>query len=82
MNYQKELFVCDCGDLEHQFVISKFPDENEIYISVHLSNLTFWKRLIIAVKYIFGKKSIYGSFEEIILNQEEKKRLIKILENE
>ena len=72
--YRKELFVCDCGDLEHQFVISSYGD-NEIYLSILLDNMTFWSRL----KYLFGFKSKYGAFGEIILNNTERKRLISVL---
>ena len=82
MNYPKELFICDCGDPEHQFIVSQFPNEEDVYIFIHLDNLTFWQRLKYAVMYIFGKKSRYGAFGEIILNKEEKNRLISVLRDE
>jgi hypothetical protein len=82
MNDTKELFVCACGDPEHQFIVSQFPNEAEVYIFIHLDNLTFWQRLKYAVMYIFGKKSKYGAFGEIILNKEEKNRLISVLKDE
>jgi hypothetical protein len=70
MESKPELFICDCGDVEHQFIISHDTEDKEIYISVHLSSyMSFFKRIITAVKYIFGKKSKYGAFDIVILNK-------------
>jgi len=70
MESKPELFICDCGDVEHQFIISYDSEDKEIYISVHLRNyMSFFQRIIIAIKYIFGKKSIYGAFDVVILNK-------------
>lgn len=80
---QNHLFVCDCGDLEHQFIVSYFPDdfdEESTYIHINLSRLPFWQRLAAGVKYILGRQSRYGAFGEIILTPEECKRLASILE--
>jgi|688.fasta_scaffold483423_2 hypothetical protein len=86
-DHPNHLFVCDCGDLTHQFVISYFNDffgddldDEFTYIHVHLTPHTFWKRLKIGIAYIFGKRSQFGAFEEIILNSEECQRLSLILE--
>ena len=79
---ERELFVCACGDVEHQFVISKFEDEPEFFVEVHLSDSRFFRRLLIGLKYIFGKKSKYGAFEEIILNPEDVERLKKVFDKE
>lgn len=78
---EKVLFICDCGDIEHQMIILNDPTEKEIYFEIHLSdNKKFFQRLWIGIKYIFGKKSKYGNWDEIILNQEEMIRLKEILE--
>jgi len=70
MESKLELFICDCGDVEHQFIISHDSDDKEIYISIHLASyMSFFQRTITAIKYIFGKKSIYGAFDVIILNK-------------
>ena len=62
-----ELFVCTCGDVDHQMIISMFDDEPELYVTMHLVRAGFFRRLWTGIKYIFGKKSIYGDFDEIIL---------------
>ena len=60
-------FECDCGADEHRLVfVLDCEDETEppsLYNSVFLDyNLSFFKRVIAAVKYIFGHKSKYGHF--------------------
>jgi hypothetical protein len=80
---EHELFVCDCGDVSHQFVISRFYDEYEyLYVQVHLSNVGFWKRLKYSFYYILGKRSRFndGAFSEVLLNKENTARLIKVLQ--
>lgn len=82
---KNELFICDCGDVEHQMIILHDPTEKEkeIYIEIHLSDSkTFFQRLWIGIKYIFGKKSKYGNWNEIILNEENMIRLKNVIEGE
>lgn len=63
---KQKFFVCQCNSLQHLFVVT--PEEDEIYLEVHLSPLPFWKRVRNAVRYVFGRRSKYGDFEEIILS--------------
>lgn len=80
---EHELFVCKCENVEHQAVFTYFPedeDDREIYMSVHLipeSNI--FKRIWVAVKYIFGHRSMYGHFDEFIIKQEDAHKLEKLL---
>ena len=74
-----ELFVCACGDIQHQFVISYFDDEKNLYLSVCLYRQSFFRRLWTGIQYIFGKQSKYGAFDEIILNEEDSERLRNLL---
>ena len=76
---QRNLFVCDCGDVSHQFVITSFDDEGDMVIEVHLQRGSFWERLKNGLRYIFGKPSIYGDFDEVILNPVDQIRLRDIL---
>jgi hypothetical protein len=70
MESKPEIFICDCGDVEHQFIISCDSQDKEIYISIHLTTfMSFFERIITAIKYIFGKKSKYGAFDIVILNE-------------
>ena len=76
---ERELFVCMCEDVQHQFVVSTFDDEPEIFVSVKLTRGNLWERLRNAFKYIFGKPCIYGDFDEVILDEVNIERLMNIL---
>lgn len=79
------LFICDCGDIEHNFVVSSNLEDNEkeLYVSIYLSQYrNFFQRVWVAIKYIFGKKSKYGAWDVVILNEENMIRLKKIIEEE
>jgi hypothetical protein len=70
---KRTLFTCRCYSIEHSFVVSS--DEEDVFIEVHLSSLPFWKRVRHAVRYILGRKSKWGDFEEILLDPYEALRL-------
>lgn len=75
-------FICECGSLEHFMMISyeSEPEWNDcVYLTIHLSNVPFWKRIKLAIAYIFGYKSKYGNFEEILLNKAKLKEMIDVL---
>ena len=71
MNQEKPtILICSCHSTDHQIVFHKWSQNNnkEVYMHVHLNKLPFLKRIVYAFKYIFGYKSIYGAFDEFILN--------------
>ena len=73
---ERELFVCECEDVNHQFIITYFDDDvfnNEICIEVHLSDVGLWNRIKYAFHYVLGKRSRYssGAFGEVLLNKED-----------
>jgi len=74
-----KLFICQCNSTEHQLIFSYFPDDKEVYVSVHLIPNRFWKRLINAIKYIFGHKSEYGDFDEFIFKSEDADKLQSVV---
>ena len=80
----EELFICECGDPSHQFIISadKEPTEGPCaFISVHLNREhNIFKRIWYAIKYVFGARSIYGDFDEIIINPNDADRLQKVVD--
>jgi hypothetical protein len=72
----KKWFDCTCEGAEHCFRVAYFegekPKDYDVYISVHLSpNAPWYKRIWVAIKYIFGKRSPYGDFDEIILDNKQ-----------
>lgn len=78
---EKELLLCECGSSEHQMVIRYLNFELDAFVSVdiYLTKRSFWGRLKYAIKYIFGYKSKYGAWDEIILNHEHIKRLESVI---
>lgn len=79
---KKELFICECNSFEHQIVMSYFEDEKEVYCSVHLiPERNVFKRIIHAVKYVFGHRSVYGDFDEFIFNPKDADRLQSVVDH-
>lgn len=77
-----ELFICQCYNVEHQLIFSYFPDDEDkdVYVSVHLTpEYNIFKRIWIAIKYIFGYKSMYGHFDEFIFKKSDANRLQKVV---
>ena len=69
---KKEILDCACYSIEHAYIITfdkDFDNENMVYINPHLTDGGFWHRLKYAFKYLFGWKSRYGCFDEIIINK-------------
>ena len=80
----QELFICQCGDPSHQFIISADAESGDIhgaYISVHLNrDHSIFKRIWTAMKYVFGRRSIYGDFDEVIINPKDADRLQMVVD--
>lgn len=78
-----ELFVCNCNDISHQFVLStwNFNDGSpELEISIKLNHyLPWYKRIFVAFKYLF--KLDRGEYNVVLLNNEDLNRLQKSLES-
>lgn len=76
-----ELLICECNSTEHQLIFLPYEDKehgNEVYVHVHLVSQPFWKRLRHGIKYIFGHKSRFGDFDEILLTKNHAKQLLKM----
>lgn len=84
---ENDLFVCLCGDINHQLVVTTIEEEDgnidAIYFEIHLSDVGLWNRIRYAFSYILGKKSKYnsGAFGEILLDKEKTQKLINVLQN-
>ncbi len=76
------LLICACGSKEHQIIIQKDDDCTDfVYMTIHLAPLSFFKRLKLGIKYIFGYRSIYGEFEEFIFDRSHVKSLKKLIKH-
>lgn len=79
---EHELFVCQCNNTEHQLIFSYFPDDEdrEVYVSVHLTpEYSIWRRIWMAIKYIFGYRSCYEHFDEFIFKHSDADKLQKVV---
>lgn len=76
-----EYFECCCHSPEHLMRFNLDREEpSVIYISVHLSSDVWHKRIVNAVRYVFGHTSRYGHFDEFLFRQEDCDKLISMLE--
>lgn len=65
---KRTLYICRCGSMQHSFVVT--ADQEDMFIEVHLTPLSFWGRLKNAARYVLGRRSKWGDFEEILLTPE------------
>jgi len=68
----REFVICSCNHIDHLLILN-LNDENEKYvdctIEIHLSPLPIFQRLMRAIKYVFGFRSRYGDFDEIVIDR-------------
>ncbi len=82
----KEIIVCECFSTEHQVAITYIQADNkdeadEMCFEVHLTpGKGFFKRIIGAIKYVFGYRSRYGDWDEFIFNPKDCEKLILYLQ--
>ena len=82
---KRQLFICDCGDIEHSFVLTHEKESTDIwpsdlYLSVYLRDQSIWKRIKTGIKYILGHKSKYGAWDEILLTPERAQEVVDFIQ--
>lgn len=75
-----QYFECTCSDGHHTLRMSK--DDEFLYIEVHLTKLSFFKRLQYAFWYVLGRQSKFGAFEETLLDATTRKALSAFLQQD
>jgi ribonuclease BN (tRNA processing enzyme) len=77
----RETFICACHSLEHQYSFWYDEEDNEVYFEPHLFLSGNWfQRLGQRLRYLFGYKSRYGAFDDVIIKPEDAEKMIKYLE--
>ena len=80
----KEMFItCDCRSAEHilRYTYLIEDDEKELFTEVYLHQYnSFWKRMWIGIKYVFGYRCKYGHWDCVLITEEDAKRLKSFLE--
>jgi len=75
-----EVFFCNCYSPEHQFIFQYDPKDNELWLEVHIINYQhFFKRLWVGLKYALGHRSRFGEFDCIVINPDDKERLLNVI---
>lgn len=71
---------CDCGSNEHQYLFGYDAEYGEFFLDTHLVTWhNVFHRIWIAIKYVFGYKSKYGNWDEIIVNQNDATELARFI---
>jgi hypothetical protein len=81
---ESQFFECACHSDEHtlrfSFIPSDDPLDNEVYSSVFLNQYhSFFGRLWVAIKYLFGYKCKYGHFDCFILKDADVDRMVELM---
>lgn len=77
-NANNLIVFCECESPEHMITLDDFGDDC-IYMSYHLAPLSFFERLKHAIKYVFGYRSQYGDFGEMLISTEAAKEIREYL---
>jgi hypothetical protein len=82
----KEILICECHSTDHQIVIYYEEEEigdhkhNMCYAHIHLADRSScWNRVVYGVKYIFGRKSRFGAWDEFIFHPNDADKLQEIV---
>lgn len=85
---KNDLFlVCMCYSDEHTLRFQYFPEDSghdhpSLYTSVFLNETnTFWQRIWVAIKYIFGYKCKYGDWDCFEFTRNAAQDLLVMLED-
>lgn len=85
---REEHFRCACHSPEHTIVFDVDKDEMsdydpfpEMYLHVHLhQHRSIFKRIWVAIKYVFGYKCKYGHWDCWVLRSEDAERMRDMLD--
>ena len=66
---KRTLYTCRCGSLEHMFVVS--ADDQDLFLEIHLAPAPFFERVLHAIRHVFGYRSKWGDFDEVLLEPEQ-----------
>jgi hypothetical protein len=79
--FEQHYFTCACSDFGHTIRFNFDPQDGELYLDVHLYNWEPWyKRVWVAVLYVFKKHKPYGHYDCTLLRSEDFARLHSLLD--
>lgn len=75
-----EFFDCGCSSFDHLIRFNYDAEDNELFLDVHLFQYrNVFKRIWLAIKYVFNNSSRYGHYDVTIIKPEDKGRLIAVI---
>jgi len=71
-NKETLILICACHSFEHQIIFSVLEEDTpEMSVNTHLiTHKNVFKRIWVAIRYVFGYKSRYGEWDEFIFKLE------------
>lgn len=77
---ETQYFECSCFSPEHTLRFSYDPEDNELHTHIFLNQYrNVFKRVWVAIRYVFGYKCRYGEWDCWILKPEDVHRLKALL---
>lgn len=78
---EAQFFDCECHSPEHTLRFAWDDEDNQIYTEVYLSQYrNFFKRLWVALKYVFGYRCKYGHWDCFLMQSKDAERLRALLD--
>lgn len=82
-DFRHDFFTCVCGSDEHvlHITLDETPigdDPPELWVSMFLWEWSWYKRIWIALKYIFGYKCRYGHWDTAAIQPHDAKRFSEL----
>jgi hypothetical protein len=74
-----EFFLCDCTHAEHTLRANYNQEWNTLNFDIFLATHSWYKRVWYGLKYMFGFKSKYGHFTDIVFSPKDCDRLIALM---
>lgn len=77
---EQQVFICECGSYCHQTIFWYDKEDKQLHFTTHLITYrNFFKRLWVAIKYLFGYKSNYGEWDTFLFKPVDEARLLAYL---
>lgn len=71
-------YECRCHSPEHTMLITYYPEDGDMCATIFLNENPWYKRLWIAIKYVFNYKCVYGHFDEFAMPSENRDSFFNI----
>ena len=79
MDSQK-IFICECNSYCHQTIFWYDKEDKQLHFTTHLITYrNFFKRLWVAIRYVFGYKSNYGDWDTFLFKPLDEAKLLAYL---